>query len=239
MRARSFKPGPEGEGPQRLVTTHARNYAGTYTSYKSGSVGKQVQWESLTAELVLAWLLERDPGCVRYVDQAVKCGGMTIDFLSYRADGTAHLHYVKPASKLLTDVALAQLRRWQRYAEGRGWMLDVVTTRALSTVEQARLPQDCSLTILPGGVALDNLKFLCSFASPSFCSPVVRNFLRDVWRDGGGGEFILGALAATTRSTDFEPLHPLYHLIWVGEIAAPDEASGPIGPGSRARWMGV
>jgi len=236
MRARSFKPSPPGEGPQRRVNTFGGNYAGHASTYKGDPLGHSVQWESISAELILAWWLERDRGCLRYIDQAITHEKMTIDFLSHWVDGPSRLHYVKPAEKLLEDDARRQIDRWLKYAQGRGWVLDVATTRPLMFAERATLPDDIALTVLPRGVALANLAFLHGYATPSYCTPGVRDFLRDVWRDEGDGPLALGAVAAATRAEGFEPVHPLYRLVYTGELIVPDEATVLITLRSRAQW---
>lgn len=236
MRARSFKASPSGEGPQRRVTTFGGNYAGHVSTYKGGPLGHSVQWESISAELLLAWVLERNRACLRYIDQAITHEKMTIDFLSHWADGSSRLHYVKPAEKLLKDDARRQIGRWLKYAQGRGWVLDVATTRPLLFAERATLPADVALTVLPRGVALANLAFLHGYATPSFCTPGVRDFLRDVWRDAGDGPLALGDVAAATRAEGFEPVHPLYRLVYTGEMIVPDEATVLVTLRSRALW---
>lgn len=237
MRARSFKPSPPGEGPQRPVNTFGGNYAGDATSYKGDPLGHSVPWESISAELLLAWTLERNRACLRYIGQAITHERMTIDFLSHWAAGPPRLHYVKPAAKLLNDDARRQIARWGKYAQERDWVLDVATTRPLMFAERATLPDDIALTILPRGVALANLAFLHGYATPSFCTPGVRDFLRDVWREAGDGPLALGDVAAATRAEGFEPVHPLYRLVYTGALIVPDEATALVTLRSRAQWQ--
>jgi len=239
MRPRSFKPSPPGEGPQRRVTTFGGNYAGYTTSYNGDPGGRSIQWESFDVELLVPRVLGRQPACLRCVDQAVMCGTMTIDFLSEWSDGRRVLHYVKPAGKLLDDATLRQLARWQCYADENGCILDIVTTRPQGPAARARLPRGATVTILPAGIARDNLVILTRFAGPTFCPPVLADFLRDAWAGEGGGTLPLGAVAAALRLPEFEPLHPLYHLVYVGDLVVPSEATVPLGPGSLAHWREV
>lgn len=239
MRARSFKPSPPGEGPQRKVNTFGGNNAGYTTSYNEDPGGRSIQWESFGVELLVPHVLGRQRACLRCVDQAVTCDKMTIDFLSEWSDGRRVLHYVKPAGKLFDAATLRQLARWQCYADEHGFILDIVTTRPQGPAARARLPRGATVTILPAGIARDNLVILTRFASPTFCPPALRDFLRDAWAGEGGGTLPLGAVAAALRLPEFEPLHPLYHLVYHGEIVVPSEATVPLGPGSRAHWREV
>jgi hypothetical protein len=227
-------PSDQPAGPKRAVGTYGGNYAGYYFSFKGDHTIGTVQWESWRLERVLAWVLERNPRCLRYTDQAEKYLRMCIDYLSDWEDGSQVLHYVKPAKKLLTLESLRQVKLWDECARATGRTLEIAVDRDLSPDERARCPFDSRLFVLPKGIAADNLEFLTNYANPRICPPGFRDDIRRLSNEGG--PLSLRSLATRSRRGDFEPLHPLYHLVFVGDLQT-DEDTALVGPDSIVRWV--